>query len=60
LPDRQIGNLRVQATTFAKRFCFGRRDPNQIYNSRHPVPLQGRIAIVTDAGWDAVDAGRRF
>jgi hypothetical protein len=25
-------------------------------NSRHPVPLQGRIAIVTDAGWDAVDA----
>jgi hypothetical protein len=25
-------------------------------NSRHPVPLQGRIAIVRDAGWDAVDA----
>ena len=25
-------------------------------HSRHPVPLQGRIAIVTDAGWDAVDA----
>jgi hypothetical protein len=25
-------------------------------NSRHPVPQQGRIAIVTDAGWDAVDA----
>jgi hypothetical protein len=24
--------------------------------SRHPVPQQGRIAIVTDAGWDAVDA----
>jgi hypothetical protein len=25
-------------------------------NSRHPTPPQGRIAIVTDAGWDAVDA----
>jgi len=24
--------------------------------SRHPTPQQGRIAIVTDAGWDAVDA----
>jgi hypothetical protein len=23
---------------------------------RHPVPLEGRIAIVTDAGGDAVDA----
>jgi hypothetical protein len=25
-------------------------------NSRHPVPPEGRIAIVTNAGWDAVDA----
>ncbi len=25
-------------------------------DSRRPTPLQGRIAIVTDAGWDAVDA----
>src|SRR6266436_9794081 len=25
-------------------------------DSRHPTPPQGRIAIVTDAGWDAVDA----
>jgi hypothetical protein len=25
-------------------------------NSRHPTPHKGRIAIVTDAGWDAVDA----
>jgi hypothetical protein len=24
---------------------------------RRLVPLEGRIAIVTDAGWDAVDAG---
>ena len=54
MPVGQIGNLRVQPP-FAKRFCFA-ADPNQIYNSRYPVPLQGRIAIVTDAGWDAVDA----
>ena len=25
-------------------------------NSRRPTPLQGRIAIVMDAGWDDVDA----
>src|SRR2546423_1553402 len=24
--------------------------PNQIYNPRHPVPHEGRIAIVTDVG----------
>jgi hypothetical protein len=30
--------------------------PNHWYILRHPVPLEGRIAIVTDAGRDAVDA----
>src|ERR1700682_1879867 len=25
-------------------------------NSRHPTPPEGRIMIVTDAGWGAVDA----
>jgi len=25
-------------------------------NSRHPTPQEGRIMIVTDAGWNAVDA----
>jgi hypothetical protein len=30
--------------------------PNQNYNSRRLVPHEGRIAIVTDAGWDVVDA----
>jgi hypothetical protein len=30
--------------------------PNQIYNSGHPTPQEGRIMIVTDAGWNAVDA----
>jgi hypothetical protein len=31
-------------------------NPNQSYNSRRPTPQEGRIMIVTDAGWDAVDA----
>ena len=30
--------------------------PNQFYIRRRPVPLEGRLAIVTDAGRDAVDA----
>jgi hypothetical protein len=32
-------------------------DPKSKAKSAHPVPHEGRIAIVTDAGWDAVDAG---
>ena len=32
-------------------------DPKSKANCAHPVPHEGRIAIVTDAGWDAVDAG---
>ena len=31
-------------------------DPKSPANYAHPVPHEGRIAIVTDAGWDAVDA----
>src|SRR3954451_9830987 len=34
---------------FAKTFRF-RSDPNQNYKPRHPVPPEGRIAIVTDVG----------
>src|SRR5258708_36980310 len=40
---------------FAKIFRFA-ADPNQIYIAYCPTPLEGRIAIVTDAGLDAVDA----
>ena len=32
------------------------RNCESVYIHGHPVPLEGRIAIVTDAGWDAVDA----
>jgi hypothetical protein len=40
---------------FAKKFRFA-LTPNQIYIHDRPVPLEGRLAIVTDAGRDAVDA----
>jgi hypothetical protein len=40
---------------FAKIFPFS-PNPNQIYIVSRPTPLEGRIAIVTDAGRDAVDA----
>ena len=40
---------------FAKIFPFP-PDPNQQYIPRRPVPREGRFAIVTDAGRDAVDA----
>src|SRR6266496_5630398 len=40
---------------FAKIFLF-RPEANQFTDSHRPVPLEGRIAIVTDAGRDAVDA----
>jgi hypothetical protein len=30
--------------------------PNQIYINSRPAPLEGRLAIVTNAGRDAVDA----
>jgi hypothetical protein len=40
---------------FAKIFLFS-ADPNQLHIPHRLVPLEGRIAIVTDAGRDAVDA----
>jgi len=32
-------------------------DPNHLHKSCRLVPLEGRLAIVTDAGRDAVDVG---
>src|SRR5438105_14528518 len=40
---------------FAKIFPFA-PDPNQLHIPHRLVPNEGRIAIVTDAGRDAVDA----
>ena len=56
LPVRQFADVNVRRcpAPIEKRFCFA-ANPNQIYKLRRPVPLQGRIAIVTDAGRDTVD-----
>jgi hypothetical protein len=39
----------------AKIFCFAIA-PNQHYNSRYPVPHEGRWPSSRTLGWDAVDA----
>ena len=39
---------------FAKIFLFS-SDPNHFTYSSRPVPHEGRLAIVTDAGRDAMD-----
>jgi hypothetical protein len=46
---------RLRQWGIAKIFRFA-PDPNQIHDSRRLVPLEGRIAIVTDAGRDAMAA----
>ena len=40
----------------AKKFPAFPFFANHFHNSPRPTPLEGRIAIVTDAGLDAVDA----
>ena len=35
---------------------FPSRSPQSALKSRRLIPHEGRIAIVTDAGWDVVDA----
>jgi hypothetical protein len=45
----------VCPVSFAKIFRFP-FDPNQLHMFGRLVPLEGRLAIVTDAGRDAVDA----
>ena len=45
----------VVQSPFAKIFPFP-FGPNHLHISRRLVPLRGRLAIVTDAGRDAVDA----
>jgi hypothetical protein len=57
-PDEFVEPVQSDASSpvlFEKILLFS-SDPNQIYKPRRLVPHEGRIAIVTDAGWDAVDA----
>ena len=53
---RRINVIWVVQSPFAKIFPFP-FGPNHLHISRRLVPLRGRLAIVTDAGRDAVDAG---
>jgi hypothetical protein len=56
-PDLPTGCLRFRCPDpVAKIFLFS-LDPNHPYIRRRSVPKEGRIAIVTDAGRNAVDAG---
>jgi hypothetical protein len=43
---------------FAKIFCFA-PEANQFTDLRRPVPEEGRLAIVTNAGRDAMDVAAR-
>jgi hypothetical protein len=45
LPGRRFGCLAL----VAKIFLFP-PDPNHFYNPRHPVPIRGALAIVTNVG----------
>jgi len=57
LPDGQISRAiyRPLSSPFCKNILIF-RTPNQFYIPRRLVPSEGRFAIVTDAGRDAVDA----
>ena len=61
LPDGQITSdyqKSCQAPE-SKIFLFS-PDPNQFTDSCRPVPQEGRLAIVTNAGRDAVDVRWRI
>jgi hypothetical protein len=53
MPDGQISRFPVNPPS-PKKFRFP-SDPNHFTYYRRLVPSEGRLAIVTDAGRDAVD-----
>jgi hypothetical protein len=61
LPGGQISEPPVtwMSSPFCKNILIFRRPKSLLYPP-HPVPQEGRHAIVTDAGWDAVDADGIF
>ena len=54
LPDGQISHF--VSSPVCKNILIFRKRKSDLYRLR-PVPQKGRLAIVTDAGRDAVDAG---
>jgi hypothetical protein len=58
LPDlRRTGKTDSPVQPLRQKYSPFTSDPNHLHTSRRLVPLEGRLAIVTDAGRDAVDAG---
>jgi hypothetical protein len=53
-------NSMLPVQSCPQRYFYFSFDPNHFYIRRRSVPMQGRIAIVTDAGRNAVDAGCAF
>jgi hypothetical protein len=53
-------NASLPVQSCPKKYSHFPFDPNHFYIRRRSVPMQGRIAIVTDAGRNAVDAGCAF
>jgi hypothetical protein len=53
-------NSMLAVQSCPKKYSHFSFDPNHFYIRRRSVPMQGRIAIVTDAGRNAVDAGCAF
>jgi hypothetical protein len=58
LPDGQISDIPVQP--FSQKYSALAVGQIISANSRHPVSLEGRFAIVTDVRRDAVDADSAF
>jgi hypothetical protein len=57
--SRRINSM-LPVQSRPQKYSYFSFDPNHFYIRRRSVPMQGRIAIVTDAGRDAVDAGCAF
>jgi hypothetical protein len=53
-------NLMLPVQSCPQKYSHFSFDPNHFYIHRCSVPMQGRIAIVTDAGRNAMDAGCAF
>jgi hypothetical protein len=50
-------NQQIRVQPLRQKYSPFTSDPNHLHKSCRLVPPEGRLAIVTDAGRDAVDAG---
>lgn len=54
---RPAGKTRQTPVNASRSKYFALREFGIVACFGHPDPAEGRIAIVTNAGWDVVDAG---